>query len=491
MHIIAPYISCVINAPLKKDDPSELQAALDAGYVEIYVISAEGILKHHKLIGENRYIRVKVDSIPGYTQNTVPQAIQFLPAGKIPKILFDQILGFFYEVIKKNGEQALEAMTHILWNREKGYHIGIPPQKISAAAVTYDWSYIPSGTILVADIHSHNYMGAFFSSTDDRDDVGNVCFSGVVGKLNEPTPMTVWRFNYMQRKFEAKFEDVFDVAQEKTEVPKEWLDQVKVGSGRPRIGTQLGFLPGESGYSRSTGSGYDYQPPSARGKKGKAEHLKKYQFQKKGDYEDEFLRTSPQGSMREGPGLRTAPWSRGSAIEDGFTAGGNSKFWKEGRGAGLVDNTPAGSDPSDDPWLGVGSAYAAPHGGVSLGKLKSEVEKSSTVDTGAGTTSLEDEIDPVGSASNNADTGTSGLTYDVSFHPQYDTIAITNGTTAADAYCMIDTVMSDLSGQDSLLGDAILDMFELASEDSKLSLFKKVYDRLSREDQENLASRGL
>lgn len=159
MHILAPFMSCVVNLPLTADDPNEFDQAVAEGYVEIYAITAEGVIKHHKLRGQNRYVRVKVDKIPGYEPAKLPQAISFLPDGKIPKAIFDQILGFFYGVIKANGDKALEAMAHILWNQERGYHIGVPPQKISGASVVYDWSYLPSGTTIVVDIHSHNYMG--------------------------------------------------------------------------------------------------------------------------------------------------------------------------------------------------------------------------------------------------------------------------------------------------------------------------------------------
>lgn len=160
MHILAPHISCVVNMPLSEGEPNEFDLALSQGFLEIYAITSEGIVKHHKLRGENRYVRVKVDRIPGYEPPRLPQAINFLPAGKIPKALFDQIVSFFYAVMKKNGEKALEAMAWICYNAEHGYHIVIPDQSISAASVRYDWNSLPAGTSIIVDIHSHRFCCA-------------------------------------------------------------------------------------------------------------------------------------------------------------------------------------------------------------------------------------------------------------------------------------------------------------------------------------------
>ncbi len=151
MHVLAPHISCVCG-------PTELQEVINQGYKEIYIVTSKGTFKHHILRGENRYVRVKVDSIPGYIEPKIEECMNFLPAGKVPYELYEQVLGFFRKVMEVKVAEV-EAMIHVLYNKEQGYHLGVPPQTISKASVSYDWSYIPAGTSIVVDIHSHNTMG--------------------------------------------------------------------------------------------------------------------------------------------------------------------------------------------------------------------------------------------------------------------------------------------------------------------------------------------
>jgi hypothetical protein len=191
MRVLTPHLSCVVNMPLSPDEPNEFDLAVQQGYAEIYAVTAEGIIKHHKLRGQNRYIRVKVEKVPGFEPVRLPQAISFLPAGRIPRDIFDQILAFFYKVMEVNGDRALEAMAWICYNPEQGYHVLIPPQTVGGASVSYDWSCVPAGTSIIVDIHSHNNMNAFFSGTDDRDDGGNISFSGVVGQMLFETGMAL------------------------------------------------------------------------------------------------------------------------------------------------------------------------------------------------------------------------------------------------------------------------------------------------------------
>jgi hypothetical protein len=152
MKVLAPHISCVVRLPLSEDDPNELQQAMDEGYTEIFVLSHEGIIKHHRLRGENRYIRLKVKEIPGVALPVVKEEIRFLPAGKIPYDLFQKIEAFFKKVMAmKKGD--LEAMIWILWNPEQGYHLHVPEQTVSKASVRYDWDNVPSGSSIIVDIH--------------------------------------------------------------------------------------------------------------------------------------------------------------------------------------------------------------------------------------------------------------------------------------------------------------------------------------------------
>lgn len=153
MHIIAPHISCVVQAPIKGSGNNEFEQAVSQGYAEIYVTSPHGIVKYHKLRGDNRFVTVKVDKIPGVDILSLePSFSNFLPAGKIPRRLLDQI-EFFFRKVMEVYKNDLEAMIWVLYSPEQGYYLHVPDQRISKASVSYDWHDVPAGSSIVVDIH--------------------------------------------------------------------------------------------------------------------------------------------------------------------------------------------------------------------------------------------------------------------------------------------------------------------------------------------------
>jgi hypothetical protein len=232
-HVIAPFVSCAVfhGLPIKEGEKSPLELAIEANYKEIYVISEGGIFKHHILSpgqnGMKRFVQVKVTAVPGLKMLDAPKpTYNFLPAGKIPTPIFDQIIGFFKSVMKLHG-RSLEAMAFVMWTVEQGYFVHIPEQTVSQASVKYDPATLPAG-IIVLDIHSHNDMGAFFSGTDNGDDLHTIRFSAVAGHLSRPTPETIWRFNFGSTKYEMKMEDVFEEpARPEVDVPADWIGNIK------------------------------------------------------------------------------------------------------------------------------------------------------------------------------------------------------------------------------------------------------------------------
>lgn len=449
MRVLTPHLSCVVNMPLSPDEPNEFDLAVQQGYAEIYAVTAEGIIKHHKLRGQNRYIRVKVEKVPGFEPVRLPQAISFLPAGRIPRDIFDQILAFFYKVMEVNGDRALEAMAWICYNPEQGYHVLIPPQTVGGASVSYDWSCVPAGTSIIVDIHSHNNMNAFFSGTDDRDDGGNISFSGVVGQmLFETGPKTVWRFNYQQRKFEASFDQIFEAAPA-GEVPAEWLSQVKI-----------------------------YSAPTNRtwtGGKGKAEHLKGYQF-KKGEPQQGSSGASDRGSrvhvgggstMREGPHIRgRLPLSMDSDFwgMSGDIYGSDQINADADRALALALSEGQGELPMGKTWAGSAN-----------GRRGSEL--SLNVDAGPADMSVDDGVPGEDSLWN--------------AHERFDELMINHGVAVAESFCVIDDFMSSLSGKDELLEELISDMFELSSEEGQADIFRQLVSRLPSSVKEKIETNGL
>ena len=224
---IIPNISCIASYP-------EIDEAISK-YAEVYITAPEGNFKHVKLpLG--RHVRLKVDRLPEVKlenpRQVVLEELNFLPAGKIPSSMFDQIVEFFRQVIEIK-KANFEAHAWILWNKERGYYISVPPQTVGGASVKFDYTdeALPKGDLIVVDLHSHNSMGAFYSSTDNRSDQSGIYYSGVIGKLTTTSYEWVMRFNLYETKKSCTLEEIFSFPEEATpNVPKDWLDQVKVNA---------------------------------------------------------------------------------------------------------------------------------------------------------------------------------------------------------------------------------------------------------------------
>lgn len=232
-HVLAPFVSCVAYELFENSGENQFDEAVKAGYQEIYIVTATGIIKHQTLRpgkdGKVRFIRTPVQSVPGLQLpkfKEIKPEINFLPEGKIPMRLFKEVKAFFKEVIKKRGT-AVEAMIWILWNQEKGYHLFVPNQVVSKASARYEWNSVPSGSSIIVDIHSHADFAAFFSGTDNNDDRGSIRYSGVVGHNTSAVQSTAWRFNCHPTPIECTIEDIFGEPQEEMHVPESWLEKVQ------------------------------------------------------------------------------------------------------------------------------------------------------------------------------------------------------------------------------------------------------------------------
>jgi PRTRC genetic system protein A len=456
-------MSCVVA-------PHEVDAAIAEGYKQIYIITSKGTFKHHILRGTGRFVRVKVDSIPGYVESTVNEGMNFLPAGKIPHELYKQVLAFFLKVMEVNTSEV-EAMIHVLYNPERGYHLGVPPQTISKASVTYDWNYIPAGTSIIVDIHSHNTMGAFFSGTDNRDDSNNISFSGVFGHLKNPTPMTVWRFNYMEKKYEAKIDDIFEapVAPE-VEIPSEWMDQVKVTAPYQYQG---GFSnPGNvgRGVGHNTGQSWD--------------HLRKHQFPKGSNVSPNARSDAPNplGGTNVTRNASSLYYPGQDEIEafgesfGGFLSESDLDEALNRFGIGSIDRKPPGNT-----WNTQTGAYepSDPDRGVN------HLQEDSTVD-------MDEEGSSLGKTREES-LNSNGLPvrFSTELDPAYEHVASIHGTEVADAWYGIGNDMAVLDGKDDLNAELIGDLFGLTSDEGQLKVIQLLVDNLSKQNRERLETHGF
>lgn len=162
-------------------------------YHVVYVQMADGSLKMRRRINGGRVIVKPVKCLPTRKNaaNNVVQMVKnpredllkdnvnLLPAGKVPGHLLWQIIAFFKSVMENklssispvgpgvaqsSYRHEYEAMAHIVYNiHTKEYRVGIPTQRVSKAAVSYDRdSYDEkAGDVMVVDIHSHKQHCAF------------------------------------------------------------------------------------------------------------------------------------------------------------------------------------------------------------------------------------------------------------------------------------------------------------------------------------------
>jgi PRTRC genetic system protein A len=440
MEIISNHISCVAL-------PGELPTAIEAGYNEIFVMTSTGIIKHHKLRGQNRFVRIKVEKIPNYKETPVHQEVNFLPDGKIPIELFDQIVGFFKQVMDVK-KQELEAMIWVCWDQENGYHLIVPDQRVGKASASYDWASLPTGKTIVCDIHSHNTMGAFFSGTDNRDDQGNIGFSGVVGHLKAETPQTKWRFNYKDVKIDCDFDDIFMLpARDEQVVPEEWIGKIVT------VGTS------------SYGSTY-----GGNSQKGKADHLVPWQYQR-GHGGSEGVREGPQ---LRAEARRSLPEEAGKLWQgyEGSLAG-DAEFHGE-----LWDYDRSLIRPDDD--------FGSLLGGY-------PDERSSSAEQALARITEDPDII--------VDTGVHLFPYDSAYDPdvikpfagddRYEEVESEHGKDVADVFCLIDDGMAVLNGKDELVETLMGDMIHMVSEDGQKRIFKRIFEELPQAIQESIQMNGL
>lgn len=247
------------------------------------------------IYGDGRYLRRKnalgtffrkVDdfNVPGLEAGPAPSFQLSLP--KIPKSILKTQVSFYRNVMKHHNNA--ESYTIIFWDTlESKYVVDCPKQKISPGSVVYilDEAYATDRYIQVVSCHSHNSMGAFFSSTDDRDERGDMCYM-VMGELNKTTP--AYKIRACLQGAQACFleiEDLFDCTKAEFEVessdwtsaenyPVTWMAQLNVDANFDAVrqhrgrgeafhqmsqGTQMSFFDNFRRTSKSFFDSADYQ----------------------------------------------------------------------------------------------------------------------------------------------------------------------------------------------------------------------------------------
>ena len=80
---------------------------------------------------------------------------------------------------RRSWREPVEAMYHVYRHDDGRVRLAYPPQENGAARSAYQGGSDPA---IIMDVHSHVQMAAFFSGTDDRDEMG-FRFYAVMGRI--------------------------------------------------------------------------------------------------------------------------------------------------------------------------------------------------------------------------------------------------------------------------------------------------------------------
>jgi PRTRC genetic system protein A len=200
-----------------------------------YVIGADGLYmvrKNRVGLFTTRIAETNENKIPLVGNGKQPvEGFVMTIENRIPYEFLLQTAAFFRKVYQE--KKGAEAVVQIFYNaEEKSYFFNIDEQGVSGGAAEMDRdAELETNHVLVADIHSHNGMAAFFSSTDNRDEKEARIY-GVMGRFDQPWPEMKFRAGdgkggWMELSVFQAFEtpDVGVV-----EVPDEWMDKVHTPS---------------------------------------------------------------------------------------------------------------------------------------------------------------------------------------------------------------------------------------------------------------------
>lgn len=147
----------------------------------------------------------KTEGISEITE--VPEAVPMfeLLVPKIPLDLLEITCGAFRWVLE-TGQRQLEAAMYLCY-QDENWFCKIPCQEISACNVSPEPISALDHVGMV--IHSHGFMPAFFSSTDNNGEDDGFIF-GVVGDLKNIMPQFKFRVGDRGYFLPVRFEDLWD-----------------------------------------------------------------------------------------------------------------------------------------------------------------------------------------------------------------------------------------------------------------------------------------
>ncbi len=194
-----------------------------------YVIARDGLyLIRKNPIGKFTTLLAPTEApVPLTDDERLVEGFHMSLENKIPYEFLLKTVAFFRKVYKE--KKGAEAVLQIFYNQtDKEYFFHIDDQGVSRGGVTMDRNAkLEAEHLLIADIHSHNSMAAFFSGTDNRDEKEARIY-GVMGRFDHSWPEIKFRAGdgtggWLDMSAYQVFEtpDVGTV-----EVPDEWMAKI-------------------------------------------------------------------------------------------------------------------------------------------------------------------------------------------------------------------------------------------------------------------------
>jgi PRTRC genetic system protein A len=146
--------------------------AIPPGKSYIYVLAGNGVFK----MAFNRHLLAIVPVAFANVAGLPPLRPMVTRLEKLPAYLLARILE---DARRQAWDRPREAMYHVRQTRAGAVSVTRPGQTGTAAHLAYSGG---GDEEILADVHSHCQMRAYFSATDDRDE-GGFRFYAVIGRI--------------------------------------------------------------------------------------------------------------------------------------------------------------------------------------------------------------------------------------------------------------------------------------------------------------------
>jgi PRTRC genetic system protein A len=155
---------------------------------------------------------------------------------RLPQHLLEEAYGFFLEIFHRHQSEAFATILYAPASQR--FTLAIPAQRLTqyadgqghrtALGVWYDTVARPPGTVILGDIHSHGRLPAYFSHTDNHDDLTRDGLHLVIGCLHHGEPDLCASFVTNRTRFDLAQNDTLEPFNRPIPPPESWLAQITI-----------------------------------------------------------------------------------------------------------------------------------------------------------------------------------------------------------------------------------------------------------------------